>query len=199
MNLTRVRLPHPLVSVPALILYGAAVFGANWLTVHVGTVVLPGGIHLLPVGFGLLAPSGTAAAAAVLVARDVVQRTAGRSWSLAIILPAALATAAMDPRLALASGGAFLVAELLDYAVYTRLQQRFGRAVFWSTLLGAALDSLCFLFLLGILSWPVLLGQWLAKGYVAVVAGLVGSWLRKVLPAARAPRHAPTPRVVKVA
>ena len=49
--------------------------GANWMIAHVG-LAIPGGAHVLPVGFGLVAPSGTYAAALTLVIRDLVQRTA---------------------------------------------------------------------------------------------------------------------------
>ena len=38
----------------------------NWLIVHVGIPTAPGGPHLTPVGFGLLAPSGVWAAAVSL-------------------------------------------------------------------------------------------------------------------------------------
>jgi hypothetical protein len=84
----------------ALVVYGISIYLANWMIRSVGTVVLPDGSHLLPVGFGLMAPSGTYAAGITFVARDVVQRTIGRRWSLLIITPGAILTALLDVRLA---------------------------------------------------------------------------------------------------
>ena len=120
----------------ALVGYGLAVVLANWMIRNVG-VEVPGGTHLLPVGFGLMAPSGTYMAALVLVLRDVVQRTIGRRWSLLVIAPGVAITALMDVRLALASGTAFLLGELLDYVLYTsRWRRGLGRAVFASAVFG---------------------------------------------------------------
>src|SRR5258708_9169028 len=103
--------------------YGGAVVLANWMIRNVGTPI-PGGTHLLPVGFGLMAPSGTYAAAAVLVLRDAVQRIGGRRLSLLIIVPAAGLTALMDVCLAVASASAFALGELADYSVFTPLQAK---------------------------------------------------------------------------
>lgn len=195
------RLPYPRLAVPALVVYALAVYASNELIAHVGAT-LPGNpsTHYLPVGFGLLAPSGAYAAALVLVARDVVQRVAGRGWSLVIIVPASVAVAALDPRLALASGSAFLLAELLDFAVYTPLQRRsLGWAVLLSSLAGAVLDSVWFLLILGAPLALALPGLLLAKGYVAVLGGVLVGWLRRWLPtplaAPLAARRAPVVRM----
>src|SRR5439155_24267961 len=85
-------LEHPRVSIPALAVYGASVFAANWMIRSWGTAVLPDGTHLVPVGFGLLAPSGVYAAGITFVARDVLQRMTGRFWSVVVTVPGALLT-----------------------------------------------------------------------------------------------------------
>jgi uncharacterized PurR-regulated membrane protein YhhQ (DUF165 family) len=161
-----------------LAVYGLAVFLANWMIRHVGTPI-PGGTHLLPVGFGLMAPSGTYAAAVVLVARDLVQRTIGRRWSLVVILPGVALTALMDVHLALASATAFALSELADYAVYTPLVRRgLVRAVFASALVGAVVDSLLFLSIAGIPLAIALPGLLVGKAWVAIACALALSALR---------------------
>lgn len=166
----------------SLVVYGAAVFLANWLIHNVGPVVVPGGSHLIPVGFGLLAPTGSLAAGVTFVARDVVQRTLGRRLSLLVILPGIALTALMDPRLALASATAFALSETLDYLVYTPLQQRhFVVAVVASGVAASILDSLVFLSIAGIPLAVALAGLLLAKLEVMVVAAPVAALLRSVV------------------
>jgi uncharacterized PurR-regulated membrane protein YhhQ (DUF165 family) len=146
-----------------VVLYGLCVVAANWLILHFG---------LVPVGFGLMAPAGVYAAACTLVLRDLVQRTWGKWVSLAVIVPAAGITALMSPQLALASGTAFVLAELLDFAVYTPLAKKIGRAVLASVAAGAVLDSVVFLQLAHIPLGVALPGLLLGKVYVAIVASL---------------------------
>src|SRR5829696_7811820 len=107
------------IGVAALVLYGGSILAANWLIRNVGTMSLPDGTHLLPVGFGLLAPSGSYAAGVTFVARDVVQRSMGRAAAIVAVVAGTLLSALVDPRLALASGSAFFFSEMVDLAVYT--------------------------------------------------------------------------------
>lgn len=155
-----------------LAIYGASIVLANWLIRNVGPIVIPGGNHLVPVGFGLAAPSGTFAAGLTFVCRDVVQRTIGKRWSLLIIVPGTLLSAFLDVHLALASGAAFLFGELADFAVYTPLQRRgLVRAVFASEVLASVVDSILFLGLAGIpfaLAFPGLMLGKLEVGLVTV-------------------------------
>lgn len=165
--------------ITALVIYGVSIYLANWMIRSVGTVVLPDGTHLLPVGFGLMAPSGTYAAGITFVARDVVQRTIGRRWSLLIIVPGAILTALLDVRLAVASASAFLFSESVDFLVYTPLQRRgFVRAVVASGLVAAVVDSLLFLSIAGIPLTVALPGLLLGKFWVMVVAAPVAALLR---------------------
>lgn len=182
-NSAAFRLENPRVSVPALVVFGVCVFAANWLIRNVGTVVLPDGSHLAPVGFGLLAPSGTYAAGLTFVARDVVQRTAGRGWSLVILIPGTLLTALMSPRLALASASAFLLAELVDFGVFSPLQKRgLVRAVFASGIAASVVDSFVFLTLAGIPLLVALPGLMLGKVWIQLAATPVTAWLRTRVP-----------------
>lgn len=139
----------------------ATIPAANWLIGNVGTTCVPNGPCLIPVGFGLMAPSGVLMIGLALVLRDVVQRTLGIGWSLGgIVMGAALSWSVATPSLALASAAAFLFSELADTAVYTPLaRRRLITAVLASSLVGTAIDSALFL--------------WLAFGSVALLPGLV--------------------------
>ncbi len=125
----------------ALAAFAAAITAANWLTTRYGIV---------PVGFGLATTAGTYAAGAALLLRDVVQDVCGWRWVLAGIATGAVLTAATSPALAVASTVAFLLAELLDMAVYTPLRDRgWARAALASGVVGAVVDTYAFLALAG--------------------------------------------------
>lgn len=146
----------------------ALVAAANWLTAEYG---------LIPVGFGLVATAGTWAAGLVLVVRDLVDDLAGRSAVLGCITAgAALSVVLAAPTLALASGAAFAVSELADWAVYRPLRRRgWARAVFASSLAGSAVDTVLFLWLAGFPVWAALPGQMSVKtvAMLAVVVSVV--------------------------
>ena len=167
--------------------YLATIVTANWMIRHVGTPIA-GGTHLLPVGFGLMAPSGVYAAAMTLVARDLVQRVAGRWLGIAIIPVGAALTALFDVRLAVASGVAFLLSELLDFAVYTPLQTRgLALAVAASAVVGDVVDSGAFLLLAGIplrIALPgLLLGKLWAIILATVLIAILSGRIAKASPA----------------
>ena len=173
----------------ALAIYCGSIVVANWLVLNVGPVVLPDGSHLVPVGFGLMAPSGAFAAGITFVARDVVQRAAGRRWALIAVAVGTVLSVLVSPRLAVASGSAFLFSELVDFAVYTPLQERrFVVAVVLSGIAGSVVDSVIFLGLAGIPLAAALPGMLLAKVWVQLLAAPVAAWLRGRIPrAASAP------------
>lgn len=160
-------------------LIGATFLGcipaANWLIGNVGTVCVPAGPCLIPVAPGLLAPSGTLLIGAALALRDAVHEAAGRGTVLALVAAgAALSLAVSPPALALASAVAFLLSELLDFAVYDRLRRRsLGWAVLLSGVAGAVVDSLLFSWLaFGAATWAP--GLILAKLYASAAYAL---WL----------------------
>ena len=168
----------------ALAVYGGSILAANWLIRNVGTVTLPDGTHLLPVGFGLLAPSGSYAAGVTVVARDVVQRSMGRTAAIAAVVAGTLLSALVDPRLALASGSAFFFSEMVDLAVYTPLERRnFALAVLLSGVAGSIVDSVIFLGVAGIPFAAALPGLLLAKLWIQLLATPVAGWLRDQVPA----------------
>lgn len=136
---------------PALLTaaFAATIPAANWLIGNVGTTCIPNGPCLVPVGFGLEAPSGVLMIGAALVLRDAVHEAGGlRSAFLAIGLGAVLSWLFAPPALVLASVVAFVLAELADLAVYAPLRERrLALAVMLSGLAGAVIDSAAFLWL----------------------------------------------------
>lgn len=157
----------------------ATIPAANWLIGHVGTVCSADGPCLVPVGFGLMAPSGVVMAGLALVLRDVVQRFLGIGWSLAaVVVGAALSWFVAPPALAIASGAAFLFSELADTAVYTPLaRRRLFTAVIASSLVGTVIDSALFL-RLAFGDVTHLPGLVLGKAWMALAATLV-LWLMR--------------------
>lgn len=183
----------------AFVLTAAA---ANWLTARYGFV---------PVGFGLEATAGTFAAGLALALRDGLQDAAGPRRARLVMCAAIVAGAAVSwgslrildalnygpppppgltiNRLALASGAAFLVAEMLDALVYTPLRgrartggRRWTVAVGASNVVGAIVDTLAFLTLAfgaAAVTWPALGGQLVGKGWPTLAylgAGVAVGW-----------------------
>ena len=163
----------------------ACIPAANWMIGHLGTTCAPGGPCLVPVWpWGhdgpLMAPSGVVMIGLALVLRDLVQRRLGRTVALlAIVAGAALSAAVAPPALVVASGAAFLLSELTDFAVYTPLQQRgLVLAVLASSVVGLIADSLLFLWL-AFGSLEFLEGQIVGKLLMVLLALPVVRWIRQ--------------------
>jgi queuosine precursor transporter len=163
-------------------IYVGSIAGANWMISHVGRPVA--GAHVLPVGFGLEAPSGVYLAGLTFVARDIVQRLAGlRVGVVAIVIGATLSWWLSSPAIAVASGVTFLLSESCDFLVYTPLQTRhFPYAVVGSGLVADVVDSVVFLTLAGIPLAVALPGQLVGKAWVVLIGGVVAGFLRRYGP-----------------
>jgi uncharacterized PurR-regulated membrane protein YhhQ (DUF165 family) len=158
----------------AFALFAATIPAANWLIGNVGNCI-PNGPCLIPVGFGLMAPSGVLMIGLALVLRDWLHELAGWKWAMAAVLVGAgLSLLFSPPALAMASAAAFMLSEMADTAVYARLRER-GKpiAVMASQIVGAALDSMLFVYLaFGSLDFSA--GTTLAKLYAgAIVAAIL--------------------------
>ncbi len=159
-----------------LALFAACIPAANWIIQHVGTVCPPNAPCLIPVlpngdGSYLMAPSAVLVVGLAFVFRDLVQRRLGVWWAAgAVIAGAALSALLAPPQLVIASGVAFLVAEMADLAVYTPLQKRgLVLAVFASSIVGLVVDSVLFL-QLAFGSLDFLWGQVVGKAWMVVLA-----------------------------
>lgn len=154
----------------AWIAYIATIPLANWMIGHVGTCI-PNGPCIIPVGFGLSAPSGVLMIGLALVLRDLIHEQLGsRLTIIAILAGAVLSLVIASPGLALASGAAFLLSELADMAVYTPLRERrLYTAVVASGIVGAVVDSAVFL-LLAFGSLAFIEGQVVGKMWMTLLA-----------------------------
>lgn len=158
----------------AFLLFCLTVPLANYMIENIGTTCIPDGPCLIPVGFGLEAPSGVLMVGAALVLRDFVHEKLGALWAIAaIIIGAALSALFAAPALVMASAAAFLLSEAADFAVYAPLRRRqLTLAVLSSGLIGAAVDSAVFLYL-AFGSLAFIEGQIIGKVWMSVFAALV--------------------------
>lgn len=142
------------------LLFVVLVAAANWLTVTYGIV-------------WDLVPAGTLAAGLTFAVRDLLHEVGGRRVALAaIVAGAGLSVWLSSPALALASGVAFAVSELADFAVYAPLRRRsVGWAMLLSNTVGAIIDSLLFLWLAG---FPLALWDTQTLVKVAVTLPIIG-------------------------
>jgi len=163
----------------ALAGYIATIPAANWMIANVGTCV-PDGPCLIPVGLGLMAPSGVLMVGAALVLRDVVHQTLGVRYALSAIAIGALISAGIaPPAIVLASVAAFLLSELADFAVYAPLaRRRLALAVALSGVVGAVIDSAVFL-LIAFGSLDYIAGQVVGKVWFSLLGGAVIWWMRR--------------------
>jgi len=151
---------------------------ANWLIDNIGNVRFPGGPHVIPVGFGLEAPSGVLAIGFALVARDYVQHRLGKKYALAAIAAGVALSFLVNKDLAWASALAFTFGELSDFAVYTPLQKKNTfAAVLLSGLVGGVVDSLIFL-QVAFGSTKYWQGQVLGKTWMAIIGAIVLSSIK---------------------
>ena len=160
--------------------FTACIPAANWLIGNLGTVCPPESPCLIPVAPGIMAPSGVIMVGIALVLRDLVQRRLGRWVAVVAILAGALLSALLAPKaLVVASGAAFLLSELADFAVYTPLQaKRLVLAVLLSGLVGLVVDSMVFLYL-AFGSLEFLPGQVIGKAWMVVASLPLIVWLRE--------------------
>jgi hypothetical protein len=161
--------------------FAATIPAANWLIGNVGHCI-PQGPCVIPVGFGLSAPSGVLMVGVAFILRDWLHEAAGWAWAFAaILLGGILSLAITDPHVALASAVAFTLSETADLAVYAPLRAR-GKhlAVLASGIVGAAVDSAVFL-TIAFGSLDFMGGQVLGKLYAsAAVAAYLWARSRRV-------------------
>lgn len=162
------------IGIIAFAAYVGTVFAANWAIEHYGVV---------PVGFGLVAPAAVWFVGLAFTLREAVHETLGRAWVLVAIAVGAACSALVSPAFAVASGVAFGLSEICDWAVYERLRE-------WNWLVGVALsntvglviDSVVFLWL-AFASFEFLPGQIVGKAWMSLAAVAVLAVARgRVLP-----------------
>jgi uncharacterized PurR-regulated membrane protein YhhQ (DUF165 family) len=147
---------------------------ANYLISNVGTFCVDQGPCLIPVGFGLMAPSGVLVIGLALVLRDWVHETSGLLAALLAVLVGSLLSLAFSPAtVAVASFVAFAFSEVADTLVYSKLREKSKpMAVLASQLLGAFVDSMLFVYIaFGSLEFS--LGNSLGKIYAGIAVAFI--------------------------
>ena len=82
----------------------------------------------------------------VLVFRDFAQRQIGHWVLVCMAIALALSVWLAGPEIALASGAAFAISELVDWALFTFTRFRMSTRIMLSSLIAAPLDSVVFLY-----------------------------------------------------
>lgn len=122
----------------ATLLYVALIPFINWSFTWAPMIPLPGGLAFNPV---------TIVTGLVLVVRDFAQREVGHRVLFAMLVALCLTVVLAGPELALASGLAFAISELVDWSLYTFTKYRLSTRIFLSSLIAAPVDSVMFLWL----------------------------------------------------
>lgn len=161
-----------------VVAFAATVPVANWMIGNVGDC--SHGPCVIPVGFGLHAPSGVLLVGLALVLRDAVHSAMGWRWASAAIALGALASSTFaPPSLVVASVAAFILSELLDMVVYAKLRiNNIALAVVASGVVGAVVDSAVFL-LIAFGSLDYLAGQVVGKVWMSLAAAFFLSYRRR--------------------
>ena len=164
------------------ILFLATVPLANWLIHNIGVVCVPNGPCLLPVAPGIMAPSGVLVIGATIVLRNILQELVSKTWMAGCILVGVWTSVFIAPvELALASGIAFGIAEITDWAVYTPLRKNgFKTALLVSGIVGAVVDSSLFVFF-AFGSFHFVEGQIIGKLWATIIAITLLSFLQKTI------------------
>lgn len=124
-------------------LYIALIVAVNYAFTVVPLVELPDGTMWPPVAL---------AVGFVFVMRDFAQREIGHKVLLAMLVGVVISYFMASPFVATASAAAFLISELVDWAVYTYTKRPLSQRILYSSLLGTPVDSAVFLAILGIIS-----------------------------------------------
>lgn len=122
------------------LLYVSSVVLVNWLFAVVPPVVLPGGEVWPPVSLMV---------GFVFVIRDYAQRAIGHKVLYAMICGAGISYFMAGPEIAFASLAAFMIGELLDWAMYTYTGRPFSQRILLSSLVSTPVDTTVFLLLIG--------------------------------------------------
>lgn len=141
--------------------YLFTIYLANLLIIYIGFV---------PVGFGLTAPAGVYAAGLAFSLRDGLQEYGGKKHVIVAIILGSILSFFLNAELAFASASAFLISEILDYAVYTPIKKySIIAAVLISNIAGSFVDSAIFLSL-AFGSLEFIYGQFFGKMWITLVA-----------------------------
>lgn len=126
-----------------------------FVSLYVASVVVVNAMFILLPPFqigGVFLTAGSIVCGSTFVLRDLADRRVGNKVLIATLAATAI-TAAMSAQLAVASGLAFLLSELIDMAVFRKWPGSFKARVVASSIIGTPIDSAVFMLLAGFFSW----------------------------------------------
>ena len=112
----------------------------------------------------------------VLVVRDFAQREIGHYVLIAMAIALALTAWAAGPELALASGAAFAIAEMVDWALFTFTKYRLSTRVLLSSAIAAPLDTTIFLYGAEMIRADQLTGPNVTMSIIGKMVGAIVIW-----------------------
>lgn len=158
---------------PATALYVGLMPLINWSFAAVPTFPIPEGF-----GGGQFQPLAVVTGL-VLVVRDFAQREIGNRVLAAMIIGLLFSTMTSWIVVVIASGAAFLISELVDWAIYTFSKRPLSQRIMLSSAASAPLDQVVFIYLAsfvvpGIFAWGTVVAGIISKlAGAAVVAWVV--------------------------
>lgn len=157
---------------PATALYIGLIPLINWSFAHVPTAAIPESL-----GGGVFQPLAVVTGL-VLVVRDFAQRELGH-WVFGAMIIGLLFSSVTTPlAIVVASGLAFLISEIADWAVYTFTKRPLSQRVLLSSVVGAPIDTAVFLYganivTPGVFAWGTAVTSVASKLVGAVVVAAV--------------------------
>lgn len=112
----------------------------------------------------------------VLVVRDFAQREIGHYVLIAMAIALGLTAIAAGPELAIASGAAFAIAELVDWALFTFTKYKLSTRVLLSSAMAAPLDTTIFLYGAEMIRDNQLTGPNITMSIIGKMVGAVVIW-----------------------
>lgn len=109
----------------------------------------------------------------VFVLRDYAQRAAGHHVLWAMALGCILSYVFGDPHVVYASVAAFAISELADYLLFTLTKKPFYKRVLISSLIAVPLDSIVFLWLIGVVNPAAMAAMTISKLAASIVLYLI--------------------------
>ena len=105
----------------------------------------------------------------IFVWRDMAQREIGHRVLLAMGVGAILSYLLADPFVAFASVIAFIISEMIDWAIYTYTNKPLRDRILYSSAISTPIDSAVFMLMLGFFSWYGFIVMVVSKMLGAVV------------------------------
>jgi len=147
----------------SVVLYLSSIMIANLLVVYFGVVSIG----------PLVFPAGAVVVGLTFSIRDYVQKKHGKWGCWKWMILATVITYFLNKNIALASVSAFMLSELIDWAVFTFSGLSFRKRIVLSNLFSTPVDSFVFVSIAFGFAWPIIIGQTIVKFLSSVFVLLV--------------------------